>query len=89
MQKTLTLLDTTIGKKAAVAVSGLVFYGFVIGGAYPAALAADWLVAAWDQNTGSRQPTPATAAVEEVAPLGGRVHPRDGEHPRVGVVGVI
>ncbi|MDQ7880149.1 aminotransferase class V-fold PLP-dependent enzyme [Microbacterium sp. QXD-8] len=43
------------------------FYGFVIGGAYPAAVAADWLVAAWDQNTGSRQPTPATAAVEEVA----------------------
>lgn len=43
------------------------FYGFVIGGAYPAVLAADWLVAAWDQNTGSRQPTPATAAVEEVA----------------------
>ncbi len=43
------------------------FYGFVIGGAYPASLAADWLVSAWDQNTGSRQPTPATAAVEEVA----------------------
>ncbi|WP_347978719.1 pyridoxal-dependent decarboxylase [Microbacterium sp. ProA8] len=43
------------------------FYGFVIGGTYPAALAADWLVSAWDQNTGSRQPTPATAAVEEIA----------------------
>ncbi|SDH36083.1 pyridoxal phosphate-dependent decarboxylase family protein [Microbacterium pygmaeum] len=43
------------------------FYGFVIGGVYPASLGADWLVSAWDQNTGSRQPTPGTAAVEEVA----------------------
>lgn len=43
------------------------FYGFVIGGAHPASLGADWLVSAWDQNTGSRQPTPATAALEEVA----------------------
>ena len=43
------------------------FYGFVIGGTYPAALAADWLVSTWDQNTGSRQPTPGTAAIEEVA----------------------
>ncbi|HEY0890549.1 MAG TPA: aminotransferase class V-fold PLP-dependent enzyme [Nocardioides sp.] len=43
------------------------FYGMVIGGSHPAALAADWLTGAWDQNTGLRRLTPATAAVEEVA----------------------
>lgn len=43
------------------------FFGFVIGGAVPASLAADWLVSAWDQNTGLFAPTPGTSIVEEVA----------------------
>ena len=43
------------------------FFGFVIGGSHPAALAADWLVGAWDQNAVLRQVTPGVAAAEELA----------------------
>src|SRR5262245_65182703 len=42
------------------------FFGWVIGGALPAALAADWLTAAWDQNAASYACGPAEAVVEEV-----------------------
>ena len=42
------------------------FFGFVIGGTHPAALAAAWLVSAWDQNCGLRRVTPAHSAVEDV-----------------------
>jgi glutamate/tyrosine decarboxylase-like PLP-dependent enzyme len=43
------------------------FFGWVIGGALPAALAADWLVSAWDQNAGMADGTPSAAAIEQVA----------------------
>jgi glutamate/tyrosine decarboxylase-like PLP-dependent enzyme len=43
------------------------FFGFVIGGTHPAALAADWLVSAWDQNCSLRLVTPAHTAVEDTA----------------------
>ncbi len=43
------------------------FFGWVIGGTLPAALAADWMVSAWDQNTGMRFATPGTTGTEEVA----------------------
>jgi len=42
------------------------FYGWVIGGTLPAALAADWLTATWDQNGASNLTAPAEAIVEEV-----------------------
>jgi glutamate/tyrosine decarboxylase-like PLP-dependent enzyme len=43
------------------------FYGMVIGGTHPAAMAADWLVTAWDQNAGLTRLTPAVTATEQVA----------------------
>jgi glutamate/tyrosine decarboxylase-like PLP-dependent enzyme len=43
------------------------FFGWVIGGCVPAALAADWLVSAWDQNAAIHASGPAVAIMEEIA----------------------
>ncbi|WP_175009676.1 pyridoxal-dependent decarboxylase [Cellulosimicrobium sp. TH-20] len=59
------LLATACGPGLTAMPSGR-FYGMVIGGSHPAALAADWLTSAWDQNSALRTVTPAHTAVEDV-----------------------
>jgi glutamate/tyrosine decarboxylase-like PLP-dependent enzyme len=62
-----------VAELAARAEAGLVgsqtgrYFGFVFGSALPAAVAADWLTSAWDQNGFSVVSSPAAAAAEEVA----------------------
>ncbi len=56
-----------LGSPATVATAGGRFYGFVIGGALPVTVAANWLATAWDQEAGMAATSPATVAIEAVA----------------------
>ncbi len=58
------LVSDTAG--GIVGCSGGRFFGWVIGGSLPAALAADWMTSAWDQNAASYACAPAEAVLEEV-----------------------
>ena len=60
------LLDR-IGSPATVANAGGRYFGFVNGGALPAARAANVLAAAWDQNASMRVMSPIAAALEDIA----------------------
>ena len=64
--ETLALLDT-VGSPATMASAGARFFGFVVGGALPTTLAANWLAGAWDQNVGLRVMSPAACAIEATA----------------------
>ena len=65
----LTVVDELIAgaEPGLVAMPSGRFFGWVIGGGLPAALAADWLTSTWDQNAGLLASSPAAAGVERVA----------------------
>jgi len=64
--ETLRLLDE-VGSPATMGMAGPRFFGFVIGGALPVTLGANWLAGAWDQNAVLYRASPGSAHLEQVA----------------------
>jgi glutamate/tyrosine decarboxylase-like PLP-dependent enzyme len=54
------------GSPATVATTGGRYFGFVTGGALPAAVGANWLAGVWDQNASLRVMSPIAAELEDV-----------------------
>jgi glutamate/tyrosine decarboxylase-like PLP-dependent enzyme len=54
------------GAPATVATTGGRYFGFVIGGTLPAAVAASWVANVWDQNAAFRVMSPIAAELEDV-----------------------
>ncbi|MEU8797487.1 aminotransferase class V-fold PLP-dependent enzyme [Spirillospora sp. NPDC048819] len=64
---TVELLGRAVAEGGVPAASGPRFFGYVTGGTLPVAIAADWLVAAWDQTASLYDLAPAISVAEHVA----------------------
>jgi glutamate/tyrosine decarboxylase-like PLP-dependent enzyme len=64
-ERVVAMLDE-FGSPATVATTGGRYFGYVIGGVLPAALGANWLAGAWDQNAALRGMSPIAAELEDV-----------------------
>lgn len=62
----LAQLGSTVAS-GTVASTGGRYFGFVVGGAFPVAIAANWMATAWDQNAGSWILAPSVIELESIA----------------------
>src|SRR3569833_4260529 len=65
-EEVLSILDD-FGSPGTIGCAGPRFFGFVIGGALPAAIASSWMASAWDQNASRFAASPVSAVLEEVS----------------------